>query len=108
MYQRLVGCLIYLFYTGPYITYEVRCVRQFMHAPSESHMQAVYRILNYLKETPGLGLFFTKSENKMVKIYTDADWTGSMKIAVPHPVIARSFGELGHLEKQEATRCSPE
>ncbi|RVW28758.1 hypothetical protein CK203_089245 [Vitis vinifera] len=27
--------------------------------------------------TPGKGLFFRKNEEREVKIYTDADWTGS-------------------------------
>ena len=57
-YQRLVGRLIYLLHTRPDIAYAVSIVSQFMHAPSEDHMEAVYRILRYLKSSPRKGLFF--------------------------------------------------
>ncbi|PNX72348.1 pentatricopeptide repeat-containing protein mitochondrial-like, partial [Trifolium pratense] len=51
-YQRLVGRLIYLAHTRPDIAYAVSVVSQFMHSPSEEHMNAVYRILRYLKNAP--------------------------------------------------------
>ena len=57
-YQRLVGWLIYLQYTRPDITFSVNCVSQFMHSPTENHMTVIYRILKYLKGTPGRGLLF--------------------------------------------------
>ncbi|XP_068663007.1 uncharacterized mitochondrial protein AtMg00810-like [Aristolochia californica] len=52
-YQRLVGRLIYLSHTKPNVAYAVSVVSQFMHAPSEEHMEAIYRILRYLKSAPG-------------------------------------------------------
>jgi Reverse transcriptase (RNA-dependent DNA polymerase) len=52
-YQRLVGKLIYLSHTRPDIAYVVSVVSQFMHNPSEEHMDAVMRIVRYLKGTPG-------------------------------------------------------
>jgi len=39
-YQRLVSKLIYLSHTHPDITYAVSVVSQFMHCPSEDHMDA--------------------------------------------------------------------
>ena len=75
-YQRLVGRLIYLSHTRPDIAYAVSIVSQFMHAPSD-HMEAVYRILRYLKSSPGKGLFFAKKGDLEIKGYTDADWAGS-------------------------------
>ena len=62
-YQRLVGRLIYLSYTRLDISYVVSVVSQFMHAPSEEHMDAVYRILRYLKSALRKGLLFTKNGN---------------------------------------------
>jgi hypothetical protein len=73
-YQRLVGKLIYLSHTRPDIAYAVGVVSQFMHCPSEEHMEAVTRILKYLKSSPGKGLIFSKNGNLEVKGYTDADW----------------------------------
>ena len=46
-YQRLVGKLIYLSHTRPDIAYAVSLVSQFMHNPSEDHMDAVMRIIKY-------------------------------------------------------------
>jgi len=75
-YQRLVGRLIYLSHTRPDIAYAVSVVSQFMHAPSEEHLQAVNRILRYLKGTPGKGLLFSKHGVSSIEGYTDADWAG--------------------------------
>ncbi|GJS14014.1 putative RNA-directed DNA polymerase [Tanacetum coccineum] len=75
-YQRLVGKLIYLSHTNPDIAYAVSVVSRFMHAPSKVYMKAVYRILKYLKSSPGKGLFFGKNQNHQVCGYTNADWAG--------------------------------
>ena len=58
LYQRLVRKLIYLSHTRPGIAYVVGVVSQFMHLPHESHMEAIYRILRYLKSTPNKGILF--------------------------------------------------
>lgn len=57
-YQRLIGRLIYLSHTRPDIAYVVSVVSRFMHAPSERHMNAVVRIIKYLKNAPGKGIMF--------------------------------------------------
>lgn len=77
-YQRLVGRLIYLSHTRPDIGFAVSAVSQFMHNPTEEHMDAVFRILKYLKMTPRKGLFFKKSEYRNIEIYSDADWAGDI------------------------------
>ena len=48
-YQKLVGKLIYLTHTRFDITYIIGIMSQFMHAPNEKHMDAVYMILSILK-----------------------------------------------------------
>ena len=73
-YQRLVGKLIYLSHTRPNISFAVNVVSQFMQAPYEKHMEAVNKILRYLKTTPGKGLVFRKTDRKTIEAYTDADW----------------------------------
>ncbi|XP_016718594.1 uncharacterized mitochondrial protein AtMg00810-like [Gossypium hirsutum] len=78
-YQRLVGRLIYLSHTRPDIAFSVSVISQYMHAPREKHLEATYRILRYLKGTPGKGLHFKKTANQNVEVYTDADWEGSVK-----------------------------
>jgi hypothetical protein len=57
-YQRLVGKLIYLAHIHPDIAYTVSVVSQFMHNPKDSHLQAVYRLLRYLKSTSRKGILY--------------------------------------------------
>ncbi|XP_024172060.1 uncharacterized mitochondrial protein AtMg00810-like [Rosa chinensis] len=77
-YQRLDGRLMYLSCTHPDIAYAVSVVSQFMHSPSEAHMNVVYRILSYLKSTRGKGIMFSNNGHLEVLGYTDADWAGSI------------------------------
>nr|XP_028964595.1 uncharacterized protein LOC108174041 [Malus domestica] len=72
-YQRLVGRLVYLSHTRLDLAYAVSVVNQFMHRPSEAHMDVVKRILRYLKSTPGKGLMFSNHGHQEVEGYTDAD-----------------------------------
>ncbi|KAA0062000.1 Integrase, catalytic core [Cucumis melo var. makuwa] len=59
------------------ISFALSTVSQFMQAPSEEHMEAVNRILRYLKTTPRKGLMFRKTGRKTIEAYTDSDWTWS-------------------------------
>ncbi|XP_028078310.1 uncharacterized protein LOC114280179 [Camellia sinensis] len=54
----------------------VSTVSQFMHAPRTSHLEAVMRILRYLKSSPEKGLYFSKHSHLSVEAFTDADWAG--------------------------------
>lgn len=47
-----------------------------MHVPSEGHMDAVNRILRYLKGSLGKGLLFSKNGVSSIEGYTDTDWVG--------------------------------
>lgn len=75
-YQRLVGILIYLSHTRPNISYDVSVVSQYMHSPSEDHMNVIYRILRYLKGAPGRGLLFSKNNITDIEGYMDVHWAG--------------------------------
>ncbi|CAL5418427.1 unnamed protein product [Camellia sinensis] len=77
-YQRLVGRLIYLSHTRPDIAYAVGIVSQFMHEPRAPHLDAVYRILRYLKSAPGKGILFSNHGHLRLEAFTDADWAGSI------------------------------
>ena len=68
---------MYLAHTRPDFSYALSIVSQFMHNPGEQHMNAVMRILRYLKSTPRKGILFTKNEYyQSMDAYTDADWDG--------------------------------
>ena len=73
LYQRLVGRLIYLSHTRPDIAFSVSMVSQFMHVLGPEHFEAVYRILRYLKGTPGKALLFKSRGHLQIESYTDAN-----------------------------------
>ena len=49
-----------------------------MHSPLKSNMEAVYKIIKYLKTTLDKGVMFQKNDDFKLEAYTDADWAGSM------------------------------
>ena len=49
-----------------------------MHSPYAKHLDAVYRILKYLKSTTGKGLLFHKTTWQTIEAYIDVDWAGSV------------------------------
>nr|KYP40332.1 hypothetical protein KK1_038345 [Cajanus cajan] len=49
---------------------------RFMHAPRKPHMEATMRILWYLKNNPGQGLFFSSQNDLSLRTFYDSDWGG--------------------------------
>lgn len=49
-----------------------------MHSLKESHLDDVYKMLRYLKESAGKGLL-SKVERKEAEVFTNADWVGSIE-----------------------------
>ena len=52
-------------------------ISQFKHDPRETHLQAAYRVLHYLKGSPGKGVLFKGNNELTIEAYTDADYVGS-------------------------------
>jgi len=57
MYRRIVGSLIYMTITRLDLSYAVGVVSQFMQTPRKPHLDAVRRILRYIKHTLQCGIF---------------------------------------------------
>ncbi|GMP30810.1 hypothetical protein CsSME_00005303 [Camellia sinensis var. sinensis] len=53
-------------------------VSQFIHDSHATHLDAVYRILRYLKSAPGKGILFSNHGHLRLEAFTDADWAGSI------------------------------
>ncbi|RVW65953.1 Retrovirus-related Pol polyprotein from transposon RE1 [Vitis vinifera] len=66
-------------HTRPDLAYALSVVSQYMHNPGEQHMNAVMRILRYLKNALGKRILFAKNVNhQSIEVYTNADWAGTM------------------------------
>nr|XP_043615796.1 uncharacterized protein LOC122587696 [Erigeron canadensis] len=75
-YRKLVGSLQYLAFTRPDISFAVNKLSQFMHQPTQTHWQALKRLLRYLKGTIYHGLFLKKSSPFELTAFSDSDWGG--------------------------------
>ena len=58
MYRQLVGILIYLTLTRPDISYAVGVVSRFMQEPRKPHLEAVRRIMRYIKDSAEYELLY--------------------------------------------------
>lgn len=70
---------MYLTLSRPDITFAVNRLSQFMQHPRTPHLHGVHHVLQYLKATPGQGLFFPVKSSLKLSAYVDADW-GSCKV----------------------------
>ncbi|GJU12707.1 RmlC-like cupins superfamily protein [Tanacetum coccineum] len=77
-YRRLVGRLLYLTMTRPYISYVVQHLSQFVSSPKDVHLQAAIHLLKYLKGTASRGLFYPIQHHLQVTGFTDADWASCL------------------------------
>lgn len=79
VFRQLVGKLMYVQLIMPSIAYSVHILSQFMDKPSNTHLNAAYRVLKYLKNAPGQGLFLAANSELKLIAYSDSDWGGCTK-----------------------------
>lgn len=75
-YRKLVGSLQYLAFTRPDISFAVNKLSQFMHDPSQTHWQALKRLLRYLKGNLYHDLFLNRKSPLELTVFLDSDWGG--------------------------------
>jgi len=68
--------LTYLTVTKSDITSTSSVVNQFLSAPRTTHLQAIIKILKYLKEASGRGLLYSNHGHTWVADFSDADGAG--------------------------------
>jgi benzoyl-CoA reductase/2-hydroxyglutaryl-CoA dehydratase subunit BcrC/BadD/HgdB len=62
--------------TRPDLAFAVSQVSQFMHAPRSTYVEAIDRILRYLKNTRKRNIDEKKYISNNICGYTDTDWAG--------------------------------
>jgi hypothetical protein len=78
MYKHIVGSLIYMTIIKPYLSYAIGVVSQFMQTPQKPHLDAMRRILRYIKLTLQCGIFYETKSQLQVHGYTNVDWVGNV------------------------------
>ncbi|GJW58535.1 ribonuclease H-like domain-containing protein [Tanacetum coccineum] len=76
LYRSLAGSLQYLTFTRPDLSYAVQQLCLYMHDPREPHLNAMKRVLRYLRGTTDFGLQLFRSPTSQLIAYSDADWAG--------------------------------
>jgi hypothetical protein len=74
MYQSMVGILIFLTHSRPYISFAVSCVIEYLGAPRQNHFIPAKRILQCIKGTTFYGIFYPHASTIELISYTNSDW----------------------------------
>ena len=75
-FKQIVGSLMYLTTTRPDIMFSVSLISKYMSKPTKLHIQAVKRILRYLKGTSSYGIFYKKGGKEELLGFIDSDYAG--------------------------------
>lgn len=76
-YREAVGSLMYLCVaTRPDIQYAVGVASRYLEKPTDAHVNAVKRILKYIKGTIDYGIVFRSDGIEGLAAYSDADYAG--------------------------------
>ncbi|GJX58650.1 retrovirus-related pol polyprotein from transposon TNT 1-94 [Tanacetum coccineum] len=75
-YRGMIGSLIYLTSSRPYLVFAVCMCTRYQAKPTEKHLYTVKRIFRYLKGTIDKGLWYSKDSCITLTSYADADHAG--------------------------------
>ncbi|KAJ0601440.1 putative RNA-directed DNA polymerase [Helianthus annuus] len=78
MYRQIVGSLVYLTLTRPDISFIVGVLSRYMQRPRKPHLDAIRRLLRYVKATFEYGIKFNHGKKLELIGYCDADYAGDL------------------------------
>ncbi|GJR50882.1 retrotransposon protein, putative, ty1-copia subclass [Tanacetum coccineum] len=79
-YHGMIGTLMYLTASRPYLTFVVYMCAWYQAKPTEKHLYIVKRIFKYLRGTVNQGLWYLKDSSIALTAYADADHAGCQDI----------------------------
>jgi hypothetical protein len=101
-FQRLVGKLIYLTITGLDLAF---IISQFMHAPRTPHLEAINRILRYLKGSLGKGILMKRNKTNDICGYFRCRLGRKFRSKINNRFLYNCRRKFSHMEKQEVKCC---
>ncbi|XP_052625051.1 secreted RxLR effector protein 161-like [Lactuca sativa] len=72
-YRKLIGSLRYLTHTRPDLSYSVGVMSRYMEAPKMCHLNALKKILRYVKGTKDFGLVYKTGGDKKIVGFSDSN-----------------------------------
>ncbi|XP_019420651.1 PREDICTED: uncharacterized protein LOC109330830 [Lupinus angustifolius] len=76
--RAIISALQYLTLTRPNLSFAIKKLSQFMHQPTQTHLQQLKRVLKYLKLTLHYGLTLKKPSQLTLHAFSDSDWEGNL------------------------------
>ena len=76
LYRQMIGSLMYLTVSCPYIMFSIFYCARFQANPREPHMMAIMNISRYLKRTSSVGIWYPSQLGFFIQAFLDADLGG--------------------------------
>ncbi|KAL0844254.1 hypothetical protein Bca101_017500 [Brassica carinata] len=76
LYKQIIGSLMYITTTRPDLQFSVIMLSRYMSKPTMLHLQAVKRVLRYLRGTVDFGIWYKRGGSGELSVYTDSDFAG--------------------------------
>ena len=92
MYRHMIGSLMYLMNTRPYICFAVNTLSLFLTDLRHVHLIAAKHILRYLKGTIYYGIKYEENQKINLESYVDSDWEGS---AIDRKITSGCYFSMG-------------
>jgi hypothetical protein len=77
LYRHVIGSLMYLKNTRPYVCFVVNTLSQYLVEPRHIHLVDAKHVMRYLKGMLDYGLCYIGDCDFILYGYTDSDWDGS-------------------------------
>jgi hypothetical protein len=105
LYRQLVGSLLYLTHSRPYLSYAVGTVSRFMQEPHELHWKDAKHILRYVQGTITFGIHYATDSTLDLIGFTDSDWVGDNtdRKSTSGYSLSLGFGPICWSSKKQAT-----
>jgi hypothetical protein len=78
LYRQIIGSLMYLMNTRPYICFSVNILSQFLVEPRHVHLVVAKHVMRYLEGTLDYGPSYDGDHDFTLSGYTDSDWARSV------------------------------